>query len=113
MGPLLTINEHKQLLAAAQAGAASVVCSLDLGRSTSSVAIRASTWVWQDQEFPYLDSCKDRSIYYWDGECFQVVSRFTHSLIKLVPTTWGPPTFEIDGIKMLPTAHISPYADAK
>jgi predicted methyltransferase len=34
-------------------------------------------------------------------------------LIKLVPTDWGPPTFEIDGIKMLPTAHVSPHADAQ
>jgi hypothetical protein len=31
----------------------------------------------------------------------------------LVPTQWGPPTFEIDGIKMLPTAKVSPYADAE
>jgi len=30
-----------------------------------------------------------------------------------VPTEWGPPTFEIDGIKMLPTARVSPYADAE
>jgi hypothetical protein len=30
-----------------------------------------------------------------------------------VPTKWGPPTFEIDGIKMLPTEHVSPYADAE
>jgi predicted methyltransferase len=30
-----------------------------------------------------------------------------------VPTEWGPPTFEIDGIKMLPTAKVSPYADAE
>jgi uncharacterized protein len=30
-----------------------------------------------------------------------------------VPTGWGPPTFEIDGIKMLPTAKVSPYADAE
>ena len=29
-----------------------------------------------------------------------------------MPTRWGPPTFEIDGIKMLPTAQVSPYADA-
>ena len=34
-------------------------------------------------------------------------------LIKLVPTHWGPPTFEIDGIKMLPTAQVSPFADAQ
>ena len=36
-----------------------------------------------------------------------------HALFKLVPTDWGPPTFEIDGIKMLPTAHVSPYEDAQ
>jgi predicted methyltransferase len=41
------------------------------------------------------------------------VARFATSLIKLVPTKWGPPTFEIDGIKMLPTALVSPYADAE
>ena len=51
--------------------------------------------------------------YHWiDGE-FAPVARFTKSLIKLVPTSWGPPTFQIDGIKMLPTAHTCPYADAE
>ena len=30
-----------------------------------------------------------------------------------MPTEWGPPTFEIDGIKMLPTAQVSPYEDAR
>src|SRR6185295_18540239 len=61
----------------------------------------------------FLESCKDRTIYHWADESFQPVARFTTSLIKLVPTEWGPPTFEIDGIKMLPTAQISPYADAE
>ena len=41
------------------------------------------------------------------------MARFTTGLIKLVPTEWGPPTFEIDGIKMLPTARVSPWADAE
>jgi predicted methyltransferase len=41
------------------------------------------------------------------------VSRFSGSLIKLVPTEWGAPTFEIDGIKMLPTAKTSPFDDAR
>jgi predicted methyltransferase len=113
MGPLLTIKEHTQLLAAAQSGVANVSCSLDLGRTATAVSVRDEAWVWQDQAFPFLDRCKDRTIYYWDGDRFEVVSRFTHSLIKLVPTPWGPPTFEIDGIKMLPTAQISPYEDAK
>ena len=30
-----------------------------------------------------------------------------------MPTAWGAPTFEIDGIKMLPTAKESPFADAR
>ena len=47
------------------------------------------------------------------ASAFEPVQRFTKSLIKLVPTEWGPPTFEIDGIKMLPTAQVSPYADAE
>jgi predicted methyltransferase len=60
-----------------------------------------------------MDACRDRTIYHWDGAGFAPVSRFTASLIKLVPTEWGPPTFEIDGIKMLPTAQVSPYVDAQ
>src|SRR5262249_57092457 len=44
---------------------------------------------------------------------FQPVASYATSLIKLVPTEWGPPTFQIDGIKMLPTAQVSPYADAE
>jgi hypothetical protein len=47
------------------------------------------------------------------GAGFEPVARFAGSLIKLVPTEWGPPTFEINGIKMLPTARVSPYADAE
>jgi predicted methyltransferase len=56
---------------------------------------------------------KDRTIYYWDGEDFVAVSRYAGSLIKLVPTEWGAPTFEIDGIKMLPTSKESPVDDAR
>ena len=52
-------------------------------------------------------------MYHWNGEAFTPVARFGSSLIKLVPTEWGAPTFEIDGIKMLPTANVSPYEDAR
>ena len=113
MGPLLILKVLEQLRAAARAGVATVECSLDLQRSTTMVEVGAAGWIWNDQRFPYPDSCKDRTIYYWDGEAFQPAARYTTSLIKLVPTQWGPPTFEIDGIKMLPTARISPYADAE
>jgi uncharacterized protein len=113
MGPLLTQQVHAQLRAAQQANAATVACSLDLGRTTSSVTLHSDGWIWQGQVFPYLQTCKDRTIYYWADAMFQPVSRFTTALIKLVPTEWGPPTFEIDGIKMLPTLQVSPYADAE
>ncbi len=113
MGPLLTRKVYETLRAAARAGSHSVECSLDLERSRTSVALGAADWRWQGRRFPYPDRCKDRTIYHWAGETFQPVARFTTSLIKLVPTQWGPPTFEIDGIKMLPTAQGSPYADAE
>ena len=113
MSPLLTLKVHETLLAAERAGAGSVECSLDLDRSRTVVEVRADGWSWQERRFPYLETCKERTIYYWTGAAFQPVARFTTSLIKLVPTEWGPPTFEIDGIKMLPTANVSPYADAE
>jgi predicted methyltransferase len=113
MGPLLILKVHETLRAAARAGAHTVECSLDLDRSTTTVEVGGAGWIWQGQRFPWLETCKDRTIYHWDGETFQPAARFTTSLIKLVPTEWGPPTFEIDGIKMLPTAQLSPYADAE
>jgi uncharacterized protein len=113
MGPLLTLEVVEQLRNGARAGAATVECSLDLQRSTSVVDVDDEGWAWNGQRFPYPDICKDRTIYHWTGDAFQPVARYASSLIKLVPTDWGPPTFEIDGIKMLPTARISPYADAE
>lgn len=111
--PLLTQEVHAQLLAACRHGERTLECSLDLKRSRAHVQLTPDCWIWQGERFPYLQTCKDRTVYYWDGAQFQPAARFTASLIKLVPTEWGPPTFEIDGIKMLPTAHVSPYADAE
>jgi predicted methyltransferase len=112
-GPLLTLPLHQALLAARAAGAAALECSLDLGRGTAAVEPGAADWAWNGRRYPYAETCKDRTIYWWDGESFAPVSRFGAGLIKLVPTGWGPPTFEIDGIKMLPTAQVSPWADAQ
>ena len=111
--PLVTSAVNDALLAAAHAGAPTVECSLDLGLSKSTVRIESEVWVWEGQRFPYLQTCKDRTIYHWVDESFEAVARFRSSLIKLIPTEWGPPTFEIDGIKMLPTLKVSPYADAE
>ena len=113
ISPLLTQKPHSVLLAARQAGASTAECSLDLDRSTTIVNINFQEWTWQGERFPYLETCKERTVYHWDGGSFEPVQRFSGSLIKLVPTEWGPPTFEIDGIKMLPTAQVSPYADAE
>ncbi len=112
MGPLITFDVHEALRAAASAGKSSVQCSLDLQRSTVTVEVDTAGWSFAGQRFPCLETCKERTVYYWTGDAFEPASRFTTSLIKLVPTEWGPPTFEIDGIKMLPTAQVSPFADA-
>lgn len=113
MEPLLTSKVHDALRAAADRGVATLECSLDLDRSTTRVDIGPTQWTWEGRRFPYLETCKDRTIYYWMDAAFHRAERFTASLIKLVPTKWGPPTFEIDGIKMLPTEHVSPYGDAE
>jgi predicted methyltransferase len=113
LGPLLTLEVHEVMRAAVRAGAATVECSLDLDRSRATLGVTDAGWSWEGQRYPWLESCKDRTIYYWSGATFLPAARFTTSLIKLVPTEWGTPTFEIDGIKMLPTAKVSPYADAE
>ena len=112
-GPLLTRPVAEALLAARAGGLTRWTGSLDLGRSTAEVELDADGWTWRGQSYPYPDKPKDRTIYHWDGDAFAPVSRYSGSLIKLVPTEWGVPTFEIDGIKMLPTAKASPLEDAR
>src|SRR5271170_3240079 len=112
-GPLLTLELLKQLQGAAEKGASSLRCSLDLGRSESLIELDRTGWIYQGQRYPYPDKCRERTVYFWSGTAFEPAARYSGSLIKLVPTEWGAPTFEIDGIKMLPTARVSPYADAE
>jgi uncharacterized protein len=112
-GPLLTHSLASDLLAAQQRGHTHLHASFDLGRSESQVQLAAEHWWWQGQSYPYPAHLKARTLYYWDGEAFSAISRYTNKLIKLVPTEWDVPTFEIDGIKMLPTAKASPLDDAR
>jgi hypothetical protein len=112
-GPLLTEPTAQALLTARKAGAGTWQGSLDLGRSEGTASLHEDHWTWLGQSYPYPGKIKPRTIYTWDGDSFEPVSRFDGSLIKLVPTEWGVPTFEIDGIKMLPTSKESPLDDAR
>lgn len=112
-GPLLTSSVGAGLLAARKAGKPTWTGSLDLGLAPSTVELGADAWQWRGASYPYPGKTRDRTVYYFDGDTFETVSRFSGSLIKLVPTEWGAPTFEIDGIKMLPTSKESPFDDAR
>ena len=110
--PLLTLEVVELLEKARRAGERVVRCSLDLGRSTSEVQVNQADWIWNGASWPWPARIRDRTIHFWSGAEFEPVQRYGGALIKLVPTRWGPPTFEVDGIKMLPTAQVSPFEDA-
>lgn len=113
MSPLLTRAVQDALLAAVRAGRPSVECSLDLARTRVVVDVDPGGWTFGGLRYPHLDSCRERTIYHWSGAGFEPVARYSGALIKLVPTRWGAPTFEIDGIKMLPSQQLSPWVDAE
>ncbi len=111
--PLLTAETLGALREAFDTGAPTLVCSLDLERTRAAVAVDAAGFSWQDRRYPWPEVLRPRTVYYWTGAAFEPIARYAGALIKLVPTEWGAPTFEIDGIKMLPTASVSPYEDAR
>ena len=123
--PLLDRERLASLLTARDRGERAWRGSLDLDRSADDIALHPDAFEWRGARWPWPDAdtrFKDRTLYAAlpvtagaDGVerlAWQPVQRFGGSLIKLVPTGWGPPTFEIDGIKMLPTAQVSPWDDA-
>ena len=97
-GPLLTRELLDLMLAARDSGAAHHQCSLDLGRTESTIALSAQVWTWQDVSYPWPDRLRERTVYFWSDQDFAPLQRFSGCLIKLIPTAWGAPTFEIDGI---------------
>ncbi len=112
-GPLLTLAVCDAMRRARQAGATTWHGSFDLGRSDETAALSDEGWQWRGQAFAWPGTLKDRTIYWFGGGDWQPAARYAGALIKLVPTEWGVPTFEIDGIKMLPTAKASPLDDAR
>ncbi|MBD8524649.1 class I SAM-dependent methyltransferase [Pseudomarimonas arenosa] len=112
-GPLITRRLLEVMCLVRDRGEPRFEGSFDLGRSRHEAEVTVDDWRFGGQSFPWPEKLKDRTIYYWDGDTFAALQRFAGSLIKLVPTEWGAPTFEIDGIKMLPTSQVSPFADAE
>jgi predicted methyltransferase len=120
LSPLLTRDAIDALRAARARGDAAWRGSLDAGRTEGDVALGADGFEWGGARWPWPapdDAFKDRNFYAalptGSGSAdWHPVQRFGRALIKLIPTEWGPPTFEIDGIKMLPTAQVSPWEDA-
>ena len=88
-GPLLTARVHDRMLVARRRGENVLACSLDLERSQTEVELGADEWHWRGRGYPYLERCKERTIYHWAGAGFEPVARFGTSLLKLVPTDWG------------------------
>ncbi len=113
MSPLLTRAVQDALLEAVHAGRPMAECSLDLERTRAVVEVDPDGWSFRGARYPHLEPCRERTVYHWTGSGFEPVSRYSGSLIKLVPTRWGAPTFEIDGIKMLPSEKLSPWVDAE
>jgi len=113
VGPLLTVETGEAMRRALAAGLCTLDCSLNLGLSRDTVELSAAGFSLHGQHYPWPKRLKENTVYYWDSREFAPVARFGGALIKLKPTVWGPPTFEIDGIKMLPSAKLSPWQDAE
>ena len=109
---LLTLEVVEALRKAFARDTLRVAVSLDLGRSQREV-MPAEDGFWLDGvPYPYPARVRERTVYFFEHGEWAPVSRFSSALYKLVPTSWGPPTFEIDGIKMLVSQHVSPLDDA-
>lgn len=112
-GPLFVLPTLDAMRAALAAGHTTWRGSLDLGRNQCDVELGADAFIWNQHAWPYPEKLKDRTIYFRGNADWEPAARFSGTLIKLVPTDWGAPTFEIDGIKMLPTSRLSPFDDAQ
>jgi predicted methyltransferase len=110
--PLLTLDVLDVLRDATTRGDVTARVSLDLGRSVEDCGVGPDGFVRRDRSYPWPEPPRERTILHWDGTGFTPVQRWDGGLYKLVATPWGTPTFEIDGIKMLPTARVSPWDDA-
>ncbi len=63
---------------------------MDLDRSRATIALGAEAWSWRGGQYPYLETCKDRTIYYWTGDAFAPVSRYTSAPHQARADGMGP-----------------------
>lgn len=109
---LLTPAVVAAIREATRRGAATVTVSFDLGRSQTAVEPLPDGWRQDGRVERFPDRVRERTVYARHADGWAPVARYGSALYKLVPTDWGPPTFEIDGIKMLPSQQVSPLEDA-
>lgn len=117
LNPILSFQEYEWLLQAQKKGTASLLLSLDLQKTQQEVWLKKEHWGVGDEIFPYLKKCRPLQLYYWDTEEKTFVELAytdpkTDGLVKLTPTSSGPPNFHINGIQMLVQQSRGPYQDA-
>ena len=75
-GPLLTARVHERMLVARRRREQVLACSLDLDRSETQVELGTNEWRWHQGTYPYLERCRERTIYHWTGAGFEPVARY-------------------------------------
>lgn len=116
--PLLSPAMANRVLAAMASGAASVSITLDLGKSEQECEIVNSSLRVEGIETSAKALRKivkrGNVVFAIDAEGPYPIEIRDSGYVKLVPaeTGFGPPTFEISGIKMHRTKGIDPYEDA-
>jgi predicted methyltransferase len=116
--PILGKSEQVALLLARDRGHLSCTLSLDLHYSAPRPAtLTPKHWILDNIPYPYLEEAKENSLYAWSSEDsgFIEVLRFSEErgLVKLVSSAQGPPSFQWNGIQMLPLREGNPYHDAQ
>ena len=110
--PLLTLEAHAQLDAARRDGARQVQCSLDLMRTMTTVDVAQDHWGWNGATWPWPTTPIPTHHLLLGGHFLRAGAALQRCADQAGAHPVGRPTFEIDGIKMLPTAQVSPFEDA-
>ncbi|MEK7486086.1 MAG: SAM-dependent methyltransferase [Planctomycetota bacterium] len=116
--PILSHFEFQQLAQARQEKKAVLSISLDIQKSQQTVELSSEHWGWEGHFFPYEEEIRPNTFYIWEPTQNHFVELlqedpFTGGIVKLAPTSHGPPNFHINGIQMLPQKKVNPFLDAQ